>query len=396
MRTVSSWCVCLLGVRTSCRGWTAAPDCRSFEGHVRWRRSKGTHHRPSTGSLASTEDEPRCRPRGGPAPLGESVGGHGRCPRSCCGGDEGNPWTWKSNSVASSSRGQRGGIKELDTERLKECVLVAEAQERLARLVDTRSRGPTLTQRADQRQESGSQVASLQQKVNVLQSERDALAKELQVRCATETCVLCEAGRFKRSGGSDSLDSCESCPPGTSSPSGATACADCLPRMFSEYEIPECASCQPSFFGDVSGMTTRPQCAIGTDTSTTQQSTCTNCLPGMFKGCEMVECASCQPGYFGSGSGVTTCSPCADGTYSSTEGQTACNACPEGSVLSAQDVGCRQCPSGTYRKQLDDLMFALWCWAFPNHIRRVRVLPVQHTVRRNAAKPAPLDHKEQD
>ena len=113
------------------------------------------------------------------------------------------------------------------------------------------------------------------------------------------TCAPCEAGRFKSSGGSDSPDSCESCPPGTSSPSGATAC--------------------------------------------------TNCLPGMFKGYEMVECASCQPGYFGSGSGVTTCSPCAVGNYSSTEGQTACNACPEGSVLSAQDVGCQQCPSGTYR-----------------------------------------------
>ena len=163
------------------------------------------------------------------------------------------------------------------------------------------------------------------------------------------TCAPCEAGRFKRSGGSDSLDSCESCPPGTSSPSGATACADCLPGTFSEYEIPECASCQPGFFGDVSGMTTCLQCAIGTDTTTTQQTTCTNCLPGMFKGYEMLECASCQPGYFGSGSGVTTCTPCADGNYSSTEGQTACDACPEGSVLTAQDVGCQQCPSGTYR-----------------------------------------------
>ena len=42
-----------------------------------------------------------------------------------------------------------------------------------------------LAQCAD-RQDSGSQVASLQRMVNLLQSERDALAKELQVMCATE------------------------------------------------------------------------------------------------------------------------------------------------------------------------------------------------------------------
>ena len=36
------------------------------------------------------------------------------------------------------------------------------------------------------RQDSASQVASLQQMVNLLQSERDALAKELQVMFATE------------------------------------------------------------------------------------------------------------------------------------------------------------------------------------------------------------------
>ena len=163
------------------------------------------------------------------------------------------------------------------------------------------------------------------------------------------TCVPCEAGRFKSSGGSDSPDSCESCPPGTSSPSGATACANCLPGLFSDYEIPECATCQPGFFGDASGMIASQECSIGTHTSSAQQTACTNCLPGMFKGYDIVECASCQPGYFGSVSGLTMCPQCADGNYSSTEGRTACDACPEGSILTAQDVGCQQCPSGTYR-----------------------------------------------
>ena len=133
------------------------------------------------------------------------------------------------------------------------------------------------------------------------------------------TCAPCEAGRFKSSGGSDSPDSCESCPPRTSSPAGATACAHCPPGMFSDYDIPECATCQPGFFGDAPGMSTCQQCAIGTDTSTTQHTACTNCLLGMFKGYEMVQCAPCQPGYFGSGSGLTTCTQCADGNHSSTE-----------------------------------------------------------------------------
>ena len=52
------------------------------------------------------------------------------------------------------------------------------------------------------RQESGLEVASLQQMVNLLQSERDALATELQVMCATEEDVRpvakkCKVGNFE-------------------------------------------------------------------------------------------------------------------------------------------------------------------------------------------------------
>ena len=59
------------------------------------------------------------------------------------------------------------------------------------------------------------------------------------------SCAPCAAGRFKSlggNGGSGTSDSGELCPPGASSPSGATACAKCLPGMFNNYDIPRCAS----------------------------------------------------------------------------------------------------------------------------------------------------------
>ena len=70
-------------------------------------------------------------------------------------------------------------LAEIDAQRVAEQESLTEARARLERL---RSEA---AQCAD-RQESGSQVASLQQMVNLLHSERDALAKELQVMCATE------------------------------------------------------------------------------------------------------------------------------------------------------------------------------------------------------------------
>ena len=80
------------------------------------------------------------------------------------------------------SRGERR-IKELDAQRAEECALLTEAQERLERLVHAQSRVPTVVHPPD----SGEQVTTLQQMVNMLQSERDALAKELhEARCGAD------------------------------------------------------------------------------------------------------------------------------------------------------------------------------------------------------------------
>merc|ERR1719383_551154 len=96
------------------------------------------------------------------------------------------------------------------------------------------------------------------------------------------TCGPCAAGRFKSLGGSGSPDSCELCPPGASSTSGATACTNCLPGMFNDYESLECASCQPGFFSDGAGQTVCQECAAGSYSSTKQQTACDACPPGFF------------------------------------------------------------------------------------------------------------------
>ena len=71
-------------------------------------------------------------------------------------------------------------IEELDTEREKERVSLVEAQERLERLVDEQSRCPETPDTLP-----GSQVTALQQMVNLLQSKRDVLAKELTAARST-------------------------------------------------------------------------------------------------------------------------------------------------------------------------------------------------------------------
>ena len=65
-------------------------------------------------------------------------------------------------------------IRELDTQRAEEGALKTEAQERLERLLEAQSRAPTTMPFQD----PAPQVTSLQQMVNTVQAERDALAQE--------------------------------------------------------------------------------------------------------------------------------------------------------------------------------------------------------------------------
>ena len=131
------------------------------------------------------------------------------------------------------------------------------------------------------------------------------------------SCAPCAAGRFKSLGGNGTSDSCELCPPGASSASGATACAECLPGMFNDYDILECASCQPGFFGDGVGLTMCQECA-----STEQQTACDECLAGSFLVARDAGCQQCSPGTFRSMSmSMTTCSPCDAGRFQHKSGQ---------------------------------------------------------------------------
>ena len=50
--------------------------------------------------------------------------------------------------------------------------------------------------------------------------------------------------------------------------------------------------------------------------------------------------------------GLTMCQQCAVGSYSSTEQQTSCDRCLDGSTLVSQDEGCQQCSPGYFRSTL--------------------------------------------
>ena len=142
------------------------------------------------------------------------------------------------------------------------------------------------------------------------------------------TCIPCAAGRFKSLVGNGTLDTCEQCSPGTSSPSGATACEACLPGMFNDYEMLECASCQPGSFGDEVDLTMCRECAEGRYTSTEQQTACNGCLDGFYFISKTVGCQPCSPGTFISPS-MTACSQCETGHYQHNSGRTRCYQCSE-------------------------------------------------------------------
>ena len=139
------------------------------------------------------------------------------------------------------------------------------------------------------------------------------------------TCGPCAAGRFKSLGGSGTPDNCELCPPGTSSPSGATACTNCLPGMFNDYDILECASCQPGFFGFGFGLTMCQQCAVGSYSST-EQTACDRCPEGSTLVAQDEGFQQCSPGTFRRAS-MTTCSSCDAGRFQNTSGQSGCTQC---------------------------------------------------------------------
>ena len=143
---------------------------------------------------------------------------------------------------------------------------------------------------------------------------------------ALVTCAPCAAGRFKALGGSGTSDSCEVCPPGQSSLSGATACANCTPGMFNDYEMTECASCQPGFFGSDVGLTMCRECAVGRYTRIEQQTACDGCLEGSVLIAKHVGCAQCLPGTILSQS-RTACSQCDAGRFQNTSGQSECYQC---------------------------------------------------------------------
>ena len=75
----------------------------------------------------------------------------------------------------------------------------------------------------------------------------------------------------------------------------------------------------------------------------------TACL-ALFNNFGVLVCASCQPGLFGDGVGLTMFRQCAVGSHSSTEQQTTCDWCLEGSTLFLQDEVRQRYSPGNFRR----------------------------------------------
>ena len=162
-----------------------APTCRGVaEGGAK--RVSRSPEVVSCRMAPATEDESRHSSRDGPVHCGQtrkSIGGDGRRPRSCRGGSEDGVVDVEIDQCRKYIARAERHIKELDAKRAEECALFTEAQECLERLLNAQSRVPSVVHPPD----SGEQVTSLQQMVNMLQSERDALAKELHgARCGPD------------------------------------------------------------------------------------------------------------------------------------------------------------------------------------------------------------------
>jgi hypothetical protein len=160
---------------------------------------------------------------------------------------------------------------------------------------------------------------------------------------SASSCQVCSPNTYSLSGSSG----CTLCPAGTDTrgagrAGSAAACQPCAAGFFSLGTGDSCVACPANTYsasGSTTGATACNVCPAGKDTNggtaKTDVSDCIDCGPGLFTAGNQVDCAACPAGtYTGVSSGATTCENCAVGTYSSNTGQ-------------SSDATCLLCPSGT-------------------------------------------------
>ena len=123
-----------------------------------------------------------------------------------------------------------------------------------------------------------------------------------------DDCTL--TGRFKSFGGGGSPDSCEMCPPGSSTSPGAAACTECTAESLNDHETFECGPSQPGFFSSATGQSLCQESATGRHLSIEGRTACDGCGEGSFLVAKDVGCEWFSPGTFTDNALLAACLPC--------------------------------------------------------------------------------------
>ena len=146
-------------------------------------------------------------------------------------------------------------------------------------------------------------------------------------------------------------DSCSPCSVGTYSSSGGSHCNDCAAGTFTNMsEQSSCMSCDPGEFSSSSKASQCSVCPEGSWQPSKGSSCCTFCESGKFStvsgATDSSACHACDAGKF---SIRGSCIDCPAGTYTSAEGMYTCPLCEAGKYASAKGSSqCSECGPGEY------------------------------------------------
>ena len=165
-------------------------------------------------------------------------------------------------------------------------------------------------------------------------------------------CVVCSAGKYAATKGSQS---CALCPSGTyndkiasegdaSDHDSVDDCLSCPDGQFANDERTKCAPC-------IAGQYTYN----GTE--------CRNCTSGTYAPQALKDnCLPCDAGkYAESITGAVSCTACSSGKYSPRTRAIVCSSCPAGTFSASSAVICTPCSSGRYAAEEESHHCSEWC-----------------------------------
>ena len=193
--------------------------------------------------------------------------------------------------------------------------------------------------------------------------------KYLEFKNATSetNCSLCGVGKYSELAAATSSLNCTDCLPGTyQDQPGSSKCRNCPAgtelNATGSVSLQNCSNCTAGHRSVNPGQATCGKCPSGKFTSLEGQSECTGCDLGKFSEEEGANssstCKECLAGTFSDVLGNSRCTPCAAGKYSELEGAFSdlfCTACAQGKYSQNESATsaslCEACESGKYQPQ---------------------------------------------